>query len=52
MITCDGNVDQMCRQAILAKIKVDRVYYISVERGKARNQRGFTPFDQKGAYYG
>lgn len=43
-------MDQMCRRAILARIKVDQVYYISVERGKARNQRGFTPFDQKGSY--
>lgn len=50
MITCAGNMDHMCRRAILARIKVDRVYYISVERGKARNQRGFIPFDQKGAY--
>ena len=42
----------MCRRAILAMIKVDRVYYISVERGKEETKGGFTPFDQKGAYYG
>lgn len=51
-LTCAGNVDRICRRAILAKIKAYRRYYISVERGKARNQRGFTPFDQKGGYYG
>lgn len=51
-LTRAGNVDQMCRRTILALIQCDRVYYISVERGKARNQRGFAPFDQKGVYYG
>ena len=51
-LTRAGNVYLMCRRAILVMVKVDRVYYISVERGKARSQRDFTPFDQKGGHYG
>nr|DAT53848.1 MAG TPA: hypothetical protein [Caudoviricetes sp.] len=33
-LTRAGNVDRMCRRAILAKIKAYRRYYISVERDK------------------
>lgn len=42
-LTRAGIVDQMCRQTILAKIKVDRVYYISVERDKAKKPKVVSP---------